>query len=97
MSIILYSSRYNPSSNHHHLSEIEGIFSKGLLSSAQFKSLENEYHELGSRLIFLTRDITDIDDDNDDGDSNSVNNNDMKGLDLTRQSIINRSTIADFF
>jgi hypothetical protein len=58
--------------------------------------------------MFLTRDITDIDGDeeedddsinNNNGNNNSVSTitNDMKTLDLTRQSVINRSTIADFF
>ena len=65
------------------------------MTSQQFKNLESEYQELGARLIFLTREITDVEDDNDDDESNI--NDDIKSLDITRQSIINRSTIADFF
>ena len=67
------------------------------MTSQQFKNLESEYQELGARLIFLTKDIiVDDDDDNPREDDSDLTTN-MKSLDLTRQSIINRSTIADFF
>jgi len=67
------------------------------LTSTQFKNLQNEYKELGSRLNFLTRQFADIDDDEDDDNIPVTISSPVRNIDLSRQSAINRATIADFF
>ena len=78
------------------LSEIKNVFTQGVLESPQYKNLQNEYKELGSRLNFLTRQFTDIVDEEDDDITIPISPANRK-IDLSRQSIIHRGTIADFF
>ena len=65
------------------------------MTSTQFKNLQIEYKELGSRLNFLTRKFEDIVDEEDNDEITMPSP--VRNIDLSRQSAINRSTIADFF
>ena len=46
---------------------------------------------------FLTRQFADIDDDEDDDNIPVTISSPVRNIDLSRQSAINRATIADFF